>query len=497
MTKPREAPIVFDDLLLRRFVNWFTRSGLEPDARAPTEAVILRSLGVGYLVLFIVATVGTKPHAGVSGKGLVITIALVALVGCVVLAMPHRQPVPTSRRIALLLGVTVASAVLAALQPKGIWQAGPYFVVVVAGGGLERVPAICHRGRIAHRGDRHRCRGGPRQCRDLDLARRPAVVLRDAPDAQPCALRTRRSRASQAAEARAAAEAERGRLSREMHDVLAHSLSALALQLESARLLARDRDTDPEVTRALDQAHHLAASGLDEARRAIAAARGEEMPGPERLNALTEAFGEQSGITVTLAVDGEPRELPSEARLAIYRTAQEALTNVRRHATPERVEIRLELSPPRRPCCRSRTGRRQERRHLLRRGTGGGFGLSGMRERAELLGGTLAAAPTGNGFRVELSLPIETQSRLPADTAAMTDIRVLLADDQRLVRESLATMLGLLGGIELVATASDGEEACALVAEHEPEIVLMDLRMPRVDGIEATRRLREPIPTCA
>jgi DNA-binding NarL/FixJ family response regulator len=70
-------------------------------------------------------------------------------------------------------------------------------------------------------------------------------------------------------------------------------------------------------------------------------------------------------------------------------------------------------------------------------------------------------------------------------------IRVLLADDQRLVRESLATLLGLLDGIDLVATASNGEEAVALVAEHRPEVVLMDLRMPRMDGIEATRRLRE------
>jgi DNA-binding NarL/FixJ family response regulator len=73
-------------------------------------------------------------------------------------------------------------------------------------------------------------------------------------------------------------------------------------------------------------------------------------------------------------------------------------------------------------------------------------------------------------------------------------VRVLLADDQRLVRESLATMLGLLDGIELVGTASDGEEALALAASQAPEVVLMDLRMPRLDGIEATRRMRDQLP---
>jgi DNA-binding NarL/FixJ family response regulator len=68
-------------------------------------------------------------------------------------------------------------------------------------------------------------------------------------------------------------------------------------------------------------------------------------------------------------------------------------------------------------------------------------------------------------------------------------IRVLLADDQRVVREGLGTLLGLLDGIELVGTAGDGEEALALAARYDPDIVLIDLRMPRLDGIEAIRRL--------
>ena len=68
-------------------------------------------------------------------------------------------------------------------------------------------------------------------------------------------------------------------------------------------------------------------------------------------------------------------------------------------------------------------------------------------------------------------------------------IRVLLADDQRVVREGLGTLLALLEGIELVGTAADGEEAVSLAAERDPDVVLMDLRMPRVDGVEAIRRL--------
>jgi DNA-binding NarL/FixJ family response regulator len=73
-------------------------------------------------------------------------------------------------------------------------------------------------------------------------------------------------------------------------------------------------------------------------------------------------------------------------------------------------------------------------------------------------------------------------------------IRVLLADDQRIVREGLETLLGLLEDVEVVGTAADGEEAVELAATTRPDVVLMDLRMPRCDGVEATRRLRQGHP---
>jgi signal transduction histidine kinase len=210
---------------------------------------------------------------------------------------------------------------------------------------------------------------------------------------------------SKAAEATAAAAAERGRLAREIHDVLAHSLSALSLQLESTRLLAHQRGADPDVNRAIDQAHHLAATGLQDARRAVATARGDELPGPERLGVLAEAFGEQSGLPVQISTEGEPRQLAPDARLAVYRTAQEALTNVRRHATAERVEVNLSYLSEQTVLVVEDHAVPGAPPPVALGLAGSGFGLTGMRERAELLGGELIAEPTGDGFRVELRLP--------------------------------------------------------------------------------------------
>jgi signal transduction histidine kinase len=207
----------------------------------------------------------------------------------------------------------------------------------------------------------------------------------------------------------AAALDERGRIARELHDVLAHSLSALSVELEGARLLALDRDVDADVIAAIGRAHRHAAAGLDEARAAIKALRGDMVPGPDKLEGLLEDM-RASGIDCTLEIKGEERRLPSEAALAVFRTAQEALTNVRKHAEEaERVEIRLEYDPDGvQLIVTDSAGDGAEPRvpqPAALAGAGAGYGVSGMRERAELIGGRLLAGPTADGFRVELWVP--------------------------------------------------------------------------------------------
>lgn len=227
---------------------------------------------------------------------------------------------------------------------------------------------------------------------------------------------------AQQGEIRAVALAERQRLAREMHDVLAHSLSALALQLEGARLLAIEDGAGTRLTGTIERAHHLARSGLTEARRAIGMLRDEELPGPERLAALAAGFERDSGVRCAFAVEGEQRDLDPEARLALYRVAQEALTNIRRHARPDRVEVHLGYEPGGTRLTVADFGRERSPALSMAGSAGGGsagggaagdetgepgsgYGLAGMRERAELLGGRLVAGPTPQGFRVELWVP--------------------------------------------------------------------------------------------
>ena len=381
--------------------RWFTGSRFGPsETPASAEAIVLRCFGIAYLVVFLVETFTSRPYPGLHGRGAVILAATIAFVAAAVGTQPQRADISPQRRIATLLAMAAAAAVLAVVQPNGIWTAAPIFVAIVAALRLERwqgaltlacsLAVLVATSLIAGHGSSLPL---PIGAILIFLVLRLIRQLREQGDVLA---------ESRATEARAS---ERSRLARELHDVLAHSLSALALQLESTRLLARDRGVDQDLIRALEEAHGLAAGGLQDARRAISAARGDELPGPERIGVLADAFGEQSGLPVAVEVEGEPRELAPDARLAVYRTAQEALTNVRRHAAAERVEVKLAyLAGSTVLVVEDHAGAGTPPPVALGLADSG-YGLTGMRERAELLGGELRAEPTGDGFRVELRLP--------------------------------------------------------------------------------------------
>jgi signal transduction histidine kinase len=370
--------------------------------RLPREPLSI--FGTLAMTLIVVVTLITEPRPGGSGDGPWVALGVAALVIGIALSLP-RCEVPVARRIAGLLLVTAASWLLIAVQPEGIAFGAIYYVVIMAALRLDLVPALAISGVAVVGGA-----AMVAQAADDPWGAVISIVLSVIPWFLVIRLlgemfegRARAEelveelRESRAAHAESAAAAERGRVAREMHDVLAHSLSALALQLEGTRLLARDRGADPEVVEAVERAHHLAAEGLAEARAAIGALRGDELPGPERLEQLAEAYPGRCRVTVT----GTRRELSSEARLAVYRTAQEALTNVLRHSAADRVEIELAYDDGTRLVVQDHGPGAP----VAVGAAGAGYGLTGMRERAELLGGRLSAEPTADGFRVELWLP--------------------------------------------------------------------------------------------
>ena len=210
-------------------------------------------------------------------------------------------------------------------------------------------------------------------------------------------LEARRDRDLEAAKVQ-----ERTRLARDIHDVLAHSLTALIVQLDGARMLLTGEHASEEAVGSVLRARHLAQEGLDETRRAVGTLRGEGVPGARMLAGLLKDFERDSGLQCDYSVDGEPVELASPAQLALYRTAQEALTNVRKHAPANRVQVHLRYATGGAELIVDDFG---DAPASTPNGAGEGYGLEGMRERAELLGGSLEAGPRDTGFRVRLWLP--------------------------------------------------------------------------------------------
>jgi signal transduction histidine kinase len=221
---------------------------------------------------------------------------------------------------------------------------------------------------------------------------------------------------------------ERNSMAREIHDTLGHYLTILAVKLETATKL--EERGYPRLRSELVEARRVVSECLVEVRRSVAALRPSPVStiqlhdGLVRLVAESEAIAPQT--QVILDVEGPTEMLSAELRLALYRSSQESLTNIRKHAHATKVLLRLRVE-----------GSRAE---LLVRDNGignslvahePGFGLLGMRERIALLGGVVQAGPDPeHGWRVEVSLPIpRTAAEEPAESGGAASYH---ADDQEI-----------------------------------------------------------------
>ncbi len=210
-------------------------------------------------------------------------------------------------------------------------------------------------------------------------------------------LLLQQTRLAQREHARAAALEERGRIARDLHDVLAHSLGALSVQLEVAEALLDERGDTAGALQRVRRSRKLAVQGLTEARNAVAALRADEAPElPQALAALVEQHEKDHGSAVRLTVEGPVRRCESEVTVALLSAAREALTNAAKHAPGQSVVVELTYADGVRLSVRNKGAT-----------DGEGFGLAGMRERLALVGGTLTAGPNGADWLVVAEVPGE------------------------------------------------------------------------------------------
>jgi signal transduction histidine kinase len=235
---------------------------------------------------------------------------------------------------------------------------------------------------------------------------------------QQAAALLARTQQLQAEQSRTEVLNERARIAREIHDVLAHSLGALSIQIQAARAVLSDHQDIDRALEVLSAAQRMAADGLTETRRAVHALRSDVVPLDQELSQAARTHRERYGTDAAFTVGGRPRPLPPEATVALLRTAQEALVNAAKHAPGQRVSVRLDYGGddvsltvvndlpgdgdgsgpgpgPAAPCPHT---------------VDGGYGLTGMGERLRLLNGTLVAGAQDGHWVVAAGLPLATSS---------------------------------------------------------------------------------------
>jgi signal transduction histidine kinase len=216
-----------------------------------------------------------------------------------------------------------------------------------------------------------------------------------------------RTRQLQVQQRRADVLDERTRIAREIHDVLAHSLGGLGIQIQAARAVLTDSGDVDKALDVLATAQRMASDGLVETRRAVHALRSDTLALDQELRNIAGWHTSKHRSTVEVTVDGTPRDLPPTATMALLRVAQEGLVNAAKHAPRQRVEIRLAYKPD---CVRLTVSNPVGDGTVVDpafKTADSGYGLTGMKERLLLIGGTLSVGRRRDTWTVDAEVPDE------------------------------------------------------------------------------------------
>ncbi len=326
-----------------------------------------------------------------------------------------------------------------------------------------------------------------------------------------------------ASELSLAEQRERRQLAYELHDHLAQLLVAIRLKLHHARKAGRGRAAES----LLQEADELLDQGLSYTRSLVAELSPQilyESGLPKALEWLGDTM-KQHGLSVELSVRADRVPLPDDQAILLFQSVRELLFNVVKHAGTDRAWVTLDVTKERDCRITVRDVGRGFDQAMPRNG-GHRFGLFSIRERMEAIGGRLeldsiagkgttatvvlplveeargrsSGKPVGEGAGKASRIAPGTDQRLPASGPASVGrrlsrtVRVLLVDDHAMVRQGLRSILDCYQDVEVTGEAGDGEEAMVLADSLSPDVVIMDIGLPKVSGIEATRRIKERHP---
>lgn len=381
-------------------------------ARLRRQRDLLRPLGWAVIAVVTATVVTQRPAPGVHGAGLGIVVATVVFVVSTAAAISDRfLDWPRGVRLSVIAAMSASGVAVSALQPQGATDLAAGAAVWMAITRLPLTTAVAvATATIVGQGAAAARTGSPAAVLAATLLGvllgLVAYLMRQSREAQDrTELLLAQLADSQDAQAHAAAVAERGRIAADLHDVLAHALSAAAIQLQGARLLAEREQVSPDLGGAIDHASGLVADGLANAREAVSALRAKQPVTLADLETLVERLRHDLTLAITLQVEGTVRELPAQAGLALYRAVQEAVTNAARYAPGATVEVTLSYEPD---LTMMRIENTQPTAPVAAPGlpgVGGGHGLIGLGERLEHAGGTFQSGPTGHGWMVEVTVP--------------------------------------------------------------------------------------------